>query len=556
MTEFNLVYQAKTKKDEMVSLEALLRPLNGMNTEEYVKQHPSPIQLDMSVIEKVIEEIIIFKIPLPISINVSYFSFVDEAFIQFCLAKINNLNITLELTEYNKVHDISKLKKNIERLQSNKIKISLDDFGKDFSNVSLLISINFDQVKIDKSIIDNIDKNYLSYKHLSFLTEKIKNFGITEIVYEGVETFEQENLIKIFNANSTTQGYLHSKPQQIEMYSFSNTTKTSLLDTRKTHHPEDMEKLVYDLVLSKNKTITNDAIRSIDAFKSIFNHDYNKTISNFSSIFYNQDDDRAAISSIFHIMNNNERMIVIRCSNGIVIYENKQHEDFFGKSSVGRKIIELVEQYPDYVRCVNDDRYLINSDDFYSVKKEVVNDELYFTIRQKINLNNEFFVITTIYEEKRGVFINKDTLTNCLLRDSIERFKKSGTYNDKVIAFLDVNGFKLINDNHGHHVGDNVLLTIVDFLNRDLRNVGVDDQLIRFGGDEFVILFNSKDLKSIEIKLQRINSEVQLFFKNKNMSISFSYGLEQNDSSDLEKSILLADKKMYIQKQMHKKHAL
>lgn len=187
MTQFNLVYQTKTIKNKIVSIEALLRPLNGINTEKYVRNHPEPIKLDINVIKRVIEEIITFNIPVPVAINISYLSFVNDKFIQFCLDKIKDLNIILELTEYNSVDDIKTLQKNIIILQKNKIKISLDDFGKKFATTNLLTQIKFNQVKIDKSIIDDIEVNYAKYKHLSFLTEKIKSFGIQDIVYEGVE---------------------------------------------------------------------------------------------------------------------------------------------------------------------------------------------------------------------------------------------------------------------------------------------------------------------------------------------------------------------------------
>lgn len=317
------------------------------------------------------------------------------------------------------------------------------------------------------------------------------------------------------------------------------------------HHIEHIEKLVYDLVLSKNKDIINNAIRSKDIFKNIFNTDYKKTITNFNEIFHHEKN-KLSINSIYHIMDNSERMIVIRNSQGIIIYENKKHSAFFNRSNVGIELNDMFNLFPDYKYCINDDNLLLNSQEHYSIKKELFNNISYFTIRQKVQFDNEFFILVTVYEENKGSFQNKDALTNCLLRDAIKQLNTSHTYDHKVIAFLDLNGFKNINDTYGHNIGDDVLKNFICFLNTQLRNVGIEDQVIRFGGDEFIILFNSINSSSIEHKLENINQKTKIFFERQNISLSFSYGLVKNSSCNIEHSIFLADKKMYLQKNAYK----
>ena len=129
MSDFNIVYQKKINSGYIVSVEALLRPINCSNVEEYVKNHPNPIDLDIQVIHKVLEEIITFNIPVMVSINVCYHSFVNDDFIDFCLTTLPSFNVQLELTEYNKITDIKKLQANIERLNNVHIPISLDDYS-------------------------------------------------------------------------------------------------------------------------------------------------------------------------------------------------------------------------------------------------------------------------------------------------------------------------------------------------------------------------------------------------------------------------------------------
>lgn len=216
MHTFNLAYQPKVNDNNIISIEALLRPNNVIDIEHYVRNHKKPIELDLKVVNRVIYDIVKYKLTIPISINISYFSFIDDYFVDYCIKKLQNLNVYLELTEINEIKDINKLCSNIEKIRNAKILISLDDFGKDFSKSYLLTGIKFDQIKFDKSLIDNIDNSFFHYKRLFFLTRKINKIGINNIVYEGVERKKQEKLIKSFNPYPTIQGYLYYKPMPIE----------------------------------------------------------------------------------------------------------------------------------------------------------------------------------------------------------------------------------------------------------------------------------------------------------------------------------------------------
>lgn len=59
---------------------------------------------------------------------------------------------------------------------------------------------------------------------------------------------------------------------------------------------------------------------------------------------------------------------------------------------------------------------------------------------------------------------------------------------DLAVAFCDLDGFKPVNDRHGHRVGDDVLVAVADRLRQSMR---VGDELARIGGDEFTVLLRN-----------------------------------------------------------------
>jgi len=80
---------------------------------------------------------------------------------------------------------------------------------------------------------------------------------------------------------------------------------------------------------------------------------------------------------------------------------------------------------------------------------------------------------------------NRDRLTE-LLDQALQRQGRSGA-RESALLFIDLDRFKLINDSLGHHIGDQVLIEAARRLNQCLRP---GDHLIRFGGDEFVVLLD------------------------------------------------------------------
>ncbi len=120
---------------------------------------------------------------------------------------------------------------------------------------------------------------------------------------------------------------------------------------------------------------------------------------------------------------------------------------------------------------------------------------------------------------------------------------------EEALLFMDVNGFKEINDQFGHDLGDLLLQEVVVRLKETLRST---DMLARFGGDEFVIHpdnQSSKKLKDCEEIANKITSAFKdpLLFNETKIQTSFSIGIALYPKNGLDLDTLLhqADQAMY-----------
>lgn len=119
------------------------------------------------------------------------------------------------------------------------------------------------------------------------------------------------------------------------------------------------------------------------------------------------------------------------------------------------------------------------------------------------------------------------------------------------VGYLDLDGFKPINDRHGHKYGDDCLIEVSHRIRESLRET---DTLSRFGGDEFVLLIsNFKTTEDCEVVLKRILDAVSqpIIIDNTLILISASLGVSlcPPDSADIDTLIRHADQAMYRAKE-------
>jgi len=121
------------------------------------------------------------------------------------------------------------------------------------------------------------------------------------------------------------------------------------------------------------------------------------------------------------------------------------------------------------------------------------------------------------------------------------------------IAFFDLNDFKFINDNLGHEVGDEVLITFAKLLKKSFRAC---DVVARVGGDEFAVLYAHEKKSQIEAAVSRFNKLIDNFNDARtDYQIKYSVGVVEFSSDEninLDSMLSEADKLMYQNKQRTK----
>ena len=126
------------------------------------------------------------------------------------------------------------------------------------------------------------------------------------------------------------------------------------------------------------------------------------------------------------------------------------------------------------------------------------------------------------------------------------------------VAYLDLDGFKAVNDRYGHDAGDELLMTLSQRMKESLR---VGDTLARIGGDEFVaVLVDLPDVEGCEPLLERLlsaaSSSVDIHSREGivqvKVSASIGVTLYPRDDSDPDMLLRHADQAMYVAKQSGK----
>jgi diguanylate cyclase (GGDEF)-like protein len=149
---------------------------------------------------------------------------------------------------------------------------------------------------------------------------------------------------------------------------------------------------------------------------------------------------------------------------------------------------------------------------------------------------------------------NIDALTKVFNRRGLDSYLNDVCSNPSIpynlhVLMLDIDDFKIINDEHGHITGDKILIFISNILRKTLRD---GDKIFRFGGEEFTIVLNRNSDEECELianRLLTLISSNRLLYMGQKISVTASIGFTRLVRDDIPDSLLSrADKALYYSK--------
>ena len=195
-------------------------------------------------------------------------------------------------------------------------------------------------------------------------------------------------------------------------------------------------------------------------------------------------------------------------------------------------------------------------------KLEIVEGRIYQVIARYLEVDGKPYVMELIrcldgdwsigeinHERLVDMFVHyndrlyRDAVTDAYNRRYYEDEMKNKKKNAGV-ALIDLDDFKLHNDTYGHQAGDMALYTVVDIIRKNIRKT---DKLIRFGGDEFLLVMPDITEEVFSQKLQTMqdkihNANVPGY---PNLRLSISAGGVLSDGDSIENAVNRADRLMY-----------
>ncbi|MGE4516077.1 MAG: diguanylate cyclase [Arcobacteraceae bacterium] len=288
------------------------------------------------------------------------------------------------------------------------------------------------------------------------------------------------------------------------------------------------------------------------------------------------------IKKIKLILDAQDNMVIV--TNGITIsHVNKRFLDFFNKRSLeeylqsNQCIYTSFKKEPNFFHqeIINRDESWIESIQKLPEIQRVVKltnqegEDRVFTVKiHQYDQDETYYVISltdiTQIKQKSNLLeyqANHDALTGLYNRQKFndiftKEIRRSRRYaNFLSVILFDIDNFKAINDSYGHDAGDEVLKKIADIISVNLRQT---DSLVRWGGEEFIVLLPETDLQTAcNVAQKLLESLTVLTFDFMQEKITASFGVATLNETDTECTLInRADEALYEAKRNGKNQVL
>lgn len=203
----------------------------------------------------------------------------------------------------------------------------------------------------------------------------------------------------------------------------------------------------------------------------------------------------------------------------------------------------------------------VGSLNFADVSKDRYSPEADTILLEQLGLVVSICLSNVAAHEELKALAFKDPLTGLLNRRAMERalkreLSRAKRYKSALsVAFIDLDGFKQVNDSFGHDAGDELLVRVAEALRQTSRQ---SDIVARFAGDEFVIILPEASIAEAGSLIQRIQgyfSEHPVLLDGSRITVKFSYGIASPDhgaGEDVAALLKKADDLLYKDKHSRK----
>ena len=198
-------------------------------------------------------------------------------------------------------------------------------------------------------------------------------------------------------------------------------------------------------------------------------------------------------------------------------------------------------------------------------KLEYLDSDIYQVTARYVEIDGQPYVMELLKKMDEEFLVdleNRDRLmeklsgyNEKLYQDALTGVYNRRYYEDRIkkmtasvgVAMIDMDDFKIYNDTYGHNAGDLALITTVEAIRRCIRK---NDTLIRYGGDEFLLVLQGISETMFREKLKQIRTEIY----NANvptysrLQLSASIGGVMSAGRTVEETVMEADKFMYLAK--------
>jgi len=416
--------------------------------------------------------------------------------------EISQGNIVIELTEKTHIRDFNKFGEALQRCKAKGYKVAIDDAGAGYSGLQSIVSISYNYIKLDLSLVRNVHEDMVKYSLLESMINFARKIG-AKVIAEGIEC-KQELKTLIELGVDYGQGYLIARPNQ------------KIVDRLE----------IVDYILEKKREFYRN--RNYSQIGHLINEGVTVQIND-------------KVSSIFDIFEKKrylQNIVILSGSNPIGLltrnkFYSKMDTQYAYSTYLDKEVSTIIEGKP---LIVNEDESIEqvaqlamrrNVEDIYD-EVIVIKDKQYLGIASIRRLLDRLAQLQM--EQARGV----DSLTGLPGNLSIEkevstRLEKQELFS---VLYIDLDYFKPYNSKYGYKKGDEVLALTADLLKRILAKLGNNDDFIgHIGGDDFIIITtpDKDELISKDI-IKNFDKEIIKYFDKKD--ISRGYLITEDSNSD------------------------